>query len=348
MWKRVYRDASTLTYLDIRHPLMQTVTDTSTHTRVMHSLVSLWLGYDEKVDERHHVGLVISFAFIFTYFAIFMRANVWRCVCVPGAERYLRTDDDGEVKSRASEQCTVYEYVYNKIDPKWMRNWKSCSIFLPLASSLLASHTRSLAISHQNVIFNDKYESFGFTFFSLALYLSVPLSGIAYHLSVTTKKREGKNDWSFVEIDEQAYAFAIDLRRLSVNAPFAPLNSVCHRRDKFNKTEIVWLFNERNENERRIRKKNGNSIELLLTFLHLRSHLFTCKWDESKSQWVYSIHHRMWITACNVILLWFVVKKERIQSNHFMQSITHSVWWISEYWFCRIISAHINHSKWWN
>lgn len=45
------------------------------------------------------------------------------CVCVPGAERYLRTDDnDGEVKTHASEQCTVYEYVYNNIDPKWMRN----------------------------------------------------------------------------------------------------------------------------------------------------------------------------------------------------------------------------------
>lgn len=63
---------------------------------------------------------------------------------------------------------------------------------------------------------------------------ALPISFIGHTRHIRRRK---KNDWSICEIDEQAYAFGIDLKALIGERTFRTPNSVCHRRDKleFNK-----------------------------------------------------------------------------------------------------------------
>lgn len=111
---------------------------------------------------------------------------------------------------------------YNRIDPKWMRNWKSCCQFFN--SSLPLAIARNF---HQNVISNDKYHV-AVVVVRLELCVSVSfcctLPHCLYHLSVTqdTSEDERKMIGVFAKSMNKLMRSESIWRRLSANAPFAP------------------------------------------------------------------------------------------------------------------------------
>lgn len=77
---------------------------------------------EKKVNVRHHVGLVISFTF--TYFCSCVS------VCVHARSGCFASNRNGAIECCSCNNIDLEVKWRGEWERKWIRNWKSCSIFL--------------------------------------------------------------------------------------------------------------------------------------------------------------------------------------------------------------------------